>query len=324
MKLGLLCFALSIFFASNVFSGQVIVCDEPIKDFGIIEENKKVSHTFVIKNISNDVIEVDKVASSCGCIITSKKEFKLDPNQSTDINVEFNSTGTGGMKIWKTIAVCPKDDKNKQLILTVKADVKGIPPEKRITLAPTQATLDGGPDKKYTFRLQIPSDPKIKFSVEAPQWLSYSLQKSKFNDFAAVVNWDVEICLKTKQREKLSGNLVISSNLPQFEKVSALIQVVPMPKLIINPYMIRFEGNDPDQSKEVMIKYNEGTLESIRDLLEIKSSKKCVETSWIVDGDTIHLKVVNKACSPGLIKIEIRAGDELLGVIPVLFKENDR
>jgi hypothetical protein len=316
-------FVLGMFLASSIFAGQPLTCENPVKDFGTIEEGGKFSHTFIIKNISAEIVEVNKTISSCGCVVTSKKEFKLKPNESTDIGVEFDSSGVGGMKIWKTIAVCPKDDKDKPLVLTVKADVKGIPPEKSITIEPRQKTMDGSPDKKYTLRLQVPSDPNINFSIDAPQWLSYSLQKSRYNNSAGVVvNWDIEIYLKTKQRAKLSGDIIVNSNLPRFEKVMVPIKVEPQPAFIINPYMITFDGSNPNQSKEVLIKLNDDTLESTRHLLEIKSSKECLETIWTNNENLIHLKVTNKSCGEGFGKIEIKVGDQVLGVIPVIFRGN--
>jgi hypothetical protein len=290
----------------------------PIKDLGIIEEGNTVSHTFIIKNSSEKTIYVDKVISSCGCLVASKKEFTLNPGQSTDIKVEFNSFGAGGTEISKTVEIHAKDS-NFPLILTLKANVKGIPPEKRIVITPVEKTLDGEPNRKYVLRLQVPSDPNIKFSIGVPEWLNYSMQKSKYNNFTGVVIWDIEIFLKSRKNERLNGDLVVNSNLPYFERVTMSIKIEPTPRFVINPYMIVFDVNVQNQSKDVSIKPIDGTLGSVRDVLKIQPSKDCIETNWTEDSNGIHLVVLNKACSPESGKIEIKAGDELLGTIPVIF-----
>lgn len=310
-----------VLFAAILRAGDTLFCESPVKDFGIIEESERFSHTFIIKNVSEKIVEVDKTISSCGCIVTTKKEFVLGPQESTDINIEFNSHGVGGLKIIKTISVCPKDDNDSPLILTIKADVKGIPPEKRIIIEPHQKTIEGEPDKKYSLRMQIPSDPNIKFSIDVPEWLGYSLQKSRYNNYANIINWDIEVYLKAKQKEKLSGGLVVNSNVPRFEKVTVPIQVVPKPNFIISPYMIIFDSNEVNQSREVSIKPNDCSLESVRNSLEFKSSKECIKTSWTTEGNDIHLKVINNSCSPESGKIEIKAENEILGSIPVIFKK---
>jgi hypothetical protein len=253
-------------------------------------------------------------------LVTSKKEFTLEPDQSTDIKVEFNSFGAGGTEMSKTVEIYAKDSNYSPLLLTLKANVKGIPPEKRIVLMPVEKTLDGEPNKKYTIRLQVPSDPNVKFSIGVPEWLNYSMQKRKYNNYIDVVNWDIEIFMKNRKCERMKGDLVINSNLPHFERVAMSINIEPTPRFIINPYMIVFDSNEQIQSKNVFIKPVDGTLGLVRNFLKIQPSKDCIETNWTEDSNGIHLVVLNKACRPESGKIEIKDGDELLGTIPVIFK----
>jgi hypothetical protein len=311
---------LGMLLVSNVLAENALMCDLPIKDLGIIEEGNTVSHTFIIKNTSEKTIYADKVVSSCGCIVTSKKDFALDPNQSTDIKIEYNSFGAGGTEISKTVEIYAKDSNYSPLILTLKANIKGIPPEKRIVITPAGITLNGEQNRKHSLILQVPSDPNIKFSIIVPEWLNYSLQKSKYNNIAGVVNWDIEIFLKNRKYERLNGDMVVNSNLPHFERVTMTIKIEPTPRLVINPYMIVFDVNVQNQSKKVLIRPVDSTLGPMKNFLKIKPSKDCIETSWTEDNNGIYLVVLNKTCSPESGKIEIRGGDELLGTIPVIFK----
>jgi hypothetical protein len=296
-----------------------LLCEDPLKDFGVIEEGQKISYVFVIKNISDEMVDVDRIIPSCGCMVTSKNEFRLEPNESTDIKVEFDSKGLGGLTILKTVSICISGDRYSPLILTIKADVEGIPPERRIVVIPHEKTINGDSKKRYTLNLRVPSDPNIKFSIDGPEWLGFLLQKSKYNDFAGIINWDIILFLKNNETRKLNGCLTVSSNMPLFEKITVPMQVVPESVLTITPYMISFD-NEPNQIRDIVIRPNKSVKGLPGKTLEIRPSQKCLKTSWVMDNKEIRLKVSNKSCGAGFGKIEILADNELIGTIPVVFK----
>jgi len=305
--------------SSILWAESPLLCENPLKDFGVIDEGQKISHTFVVKNISTKAIYVDRVIPSCGCMITSKNKFKLEPNESTDIKVEFDSKGLGGLTILKTISICISGDRYSPLILTIKADVEGIPPERRIVVIPREKTINGDSKKRCTLNLRVPSDPNIMFSIDGPEWLGFLLQKSKYNDFAGIVNWDIILFLKNNETRKLNGCLTVSSNVPLFEKITVPIQVVPESVLTITPYMISF-NNEPNQIRDIVVRPNKGVKGLTGKTLEIRPSHECLKTSWVMDNNEIRLKVSNKSCGAGFGKIEILADNEWIGTIPVVFK----
>ena len=310
---------LTALFASALWAESPLLCENPLKDFGVIDEGQKISHTFVVKNISAKAISVDRVIPSCGCMITSKNEFKLEPNESTDIKVEVNSSGFGGLTVLKTVSVCISGDEYTPLVLTIKAGVKGLPPEKKIIVKPNEKIITGDSRKRYVLSLQVPADPNVEFSIDVPEWLGYSLQKSKYNDFPRIVNWDINLFLKKDEPKKLDGNLIIYSNMPLFEKITVPIRVVPEPVLSIIPYMISFD-NEPNQIRDIVIRPNKGVKGLPDKTLEIRPSLECLKTSWVIDNNEIRLKVSDKSCGAGFGKIEIMADNELIGTIPVIFK----
>ncbi|MBU1260272.1 MAG: DUF1573 domain-containing protein [Pseudomonadota bacterium] len=310
---------LAALFASALWAESPLLCENPLKDFGVIDEGQKISHIFAVKNISTKAISIDRVIPSCGCMITSKNEFKLEPNESTDIKVEVNSSGFGGLTILKTVSVCISGDEYAPLVLTIKAEVEGIPPERRIVVIPREKTIIGDSRKRYVLSLQVPADPNIEFSIDVPEWLVYSLQKSKYNDFPGIVNWDINLFLKKDESKKLDGNLIIYSNIPLFEKITVPIQIVPESLLTITPYMISFD-NEPNQIRDIVIRPNKGVKGLPGKTLEIRPSQECLKTSWIIDNNEIRLKVSNKSCCTGFGKIEILADNELISTIPVVFK----
>jgi len=70
---------------------------DPYKfDFGRIQEGTVFKHEFVFKNESNSVLKIKDVSASCGCTTPKVEKKILNPQESTLIEVQFNSKGYSG------------------------------------------------------------------------------------------------------------------------------------------------------------------------------------------------------------------------------------
>lgn len=65
-------------------------------DFGKVAAGQVVKHVFVLKNVSESVVNIDAVTTSCGCTTSKLEKSVLKPNEATTIELEFNSKGFGG------------------------------------------------------------------------------------------------------------------------------------------------------------------------------------------------------------------------------------
>lgn len=65
-------------------------------DFGQVEEGEVLKHDFVLKNDSQDTLNIKDISTSCGCTVSSVKQEMLLPGESTLIEVKFNSKGYSG------------------------------------------------------------------------------------------------------------------------------------------------------------------------------------------------------------------------------------
>jgi hypothetical protein len=70
--------------------------DELSWDFGIVKEGQVLQHDFVIKNESGRELNIKDVNTSCGCTVSKAKNKTLKPQESTVIEVKFNSKGYSG------------------------------------------------------------------------------------------------------------------------------------------------------------------------------------------------------------------------------------
>lgn len=95
-------------------------------DFGTINEaDGIVSHTFRFMNISKDPIQIDNIATSCGCTTV---QYSVQPIQGGDygeLTVSFDPARTEG-RVMREVEVFTKDRHN-YASLVIWADVNPIP-----------------------------------------------------------------------------------------------------------------------------------------------------------------------------------------------------
>lgn len=93
-------------------------------NFGKIDQDATVEHTFVLKNTCGSTVELDNPRASCGCTAAMLSDKVLKPGDEAKIQVKFKPPmGTRG-KTSKTVSVFVKGDANPVHILRFNADVK--------------------------------------------------------------------------------------------------------------------------------------------------------------------------------------------------------
>lgn len=69
---------------------------EPIFDFGLIRYGDKVSHVYKIKNSGSADLEINKVATSCGCTSAQTSKDNLSPGEEAELAVTYDSAVMSG------------------------------------------------------------------------------------------------------------------------------------------------------------------------------------------------------------------------------------
>ena len=96
--------------------------DAKIWDFGRIERGKVLKHTFILKNKTAKTLKIKDVTTSCGCTVSQVKSKVLFPQESTSIDVQFNSSGYSGT-VQQYVYVSTDNPDTPILKFTIKADV---------------------------------------------------------------------------------------------------------------------------------------------------------------------------------------------------------
>ncbi len=98
-------------------------------DFKEVEFGKIVNYTFKIKNSGQEVLEIKRVATSCGCTTAKVLNTSINPGEETDLLVTYDTAamgsgphGTGNQE--RIIYVKSNDPNNPQINATISAYVK--------------------------------------------------------------------------------------------------------------------------------------------------------------------------------------------------------
>lgn len=75
---------------------QPEVSDPYSWDFGQVREGEVLKHNFVLKNESKKILNIKDVNTSCGCTVSKVEKKTLLPDESTLIEVKFNTKGYSG------------------------------------------------------------------------------------------------------------------------------------------------------------------------------------------------------------------------------------
>lgn len=98
-------------------------------DFGEVEFGKVVNYNFIIKNSGKTPLEIKRVATSCGCTTAKISQQLIDPGQTAELAVVYDTAAMGDGphgrgKQERIIYVKSNDPNNPQVNVIVSAYVK--------------------------------------------------------------------------------------------------------------------------------------------------------------------------------------------------------
>lgn len=99
--------------------GPKLVCDQPVYDFGSVDNSQDVEHSFVLKNEGDLTLEIKNVRTSCGCTVADISEKMVKPGTETTVKTKLSLKGRNGAQ-HKNITVESNDPKQPSFILTLQ------------------------------------------------------------------------------------------------------------------------------------------------------------------------------------------------------------
>jgi hypothetical protein len=97
--------------------------EQPIYDFGKVDEGEIVKHVYKFKNTGGEPLVISNCKGSCGCTVPTWPKEPIPPGGTGEINVEFNSKGKPGAQS-KRVTVTANTTPTETFI-EIKGEVKG-------------------------------------------------------------------------------------------------------------------------------------------------------------------------------------------------------
>jgi hypothetical protein len=115
--------SITLLFSFFVYSQENqadIKFEETIIDYGEVEFESDGKRIFKFKNIGNAPLVFQRISSSCGCTIPKKPEKPIEPGETGEIEVEYDTKRVG--LFMKAISVI-SNSKNPSTVLRIKGKV---------------------------------------------------------------------------------------------------------------------------------------------------------------------------------------------------------
>ena len=101
-------------------------------NFGAVPQGKKVSHTFVLRNVGKGDLQIVGTTPSCGCTVAAVSAPVIKPGASESVSVEFDTSGFSGQKT-KTVELLTSDTSNPRAVVSLTGTVlPGVTVEPRV------------------------------------------------------------------------------------------------------------------------------------------------------------------------------------------------
>jgi rhodanese-related sulfurtransferase len=108
MKTVAFLFLIGIAFSATASAAPAISVDEASYDFGSVVQGTIVSHAFVLTNVGDETLTINRVTATCGCTTTALSDTSLAPGESVELQARVDTTAFIGA-IAKTVNVYSND-----------------------------------------------------------------------------------------------------------------------------------------------------------------------------------------------------------------------
>ena len=127
MKKLIITLSLCAVLSAVAFAAPTIYVVMPVYDFGSVAEGIAVTHTFMLENTGDEVLEISGVRASCGCTTAELATDSIEPGESVALEVLVDTAGFGGT-ISKSITVYSNDPGTPAFSLRVTGAVQTAEP----------------------------------------------------------------------------------------------------------------------------------------------------------------------------------------------------
>lgn len=97
--------------AEEAITGPRIFCEQPEFNFGTVDSQNAIEHTFVLKNIGDTTLEISDIRAACGCTVANISSKTVAPGETSELTARLNLQGRSGPQS-KAITINSNDPQN--------------------------------------------------------------------------------------------------------------------------------------------------------------------------------------------------------------------
>jgi len=172
----------------------IITCDADTFHFSKVLEGNIITHTYVIKNRGDAILQILKVKTGCGCS-TVHYDAEIPPGKSGDLTLKIDTDGYGGKLYKDVIHVISNDPNTPDFKLTASGPVDSL-----ATVSPKGVSFKGKCSAIHEATVTI--EPNAKYSFEIT---GFNLGKLKDKVVCNLIRKESAYLLSVRNQMKTPG-----------------------------------------------------------------------------------------------------------------------
>ena len=292
-------------------------------EFGQMDQNMAKTITLTISNLGDGPLVLGEVEVSCGCTAADPVKNRLEPGESTELNVTFNSERFSGETL-KYLTISSNDPFNSSLEIPVHAIVRPV-----MTIKPKK--------QAYSFAVTAGETAEriITFTaVDEPELVM--THRSRFNGS----NLDVEVLpsetgdpKEKRVRVRLKPDapvglvreaVILETNVEAWASLSIdfSIQIIAPIRLEPQVHNFRYLQRDQEVKKQFSVFFDDGIdLEIVRGEIDLPGFR--VESIEPVDGKNRLSVVISGRPVPVTDPLAQKARGRMRGTLKLFTNQSD-
>ena len=119
---GVLLLVLMLVFSLPAVAAPKLKLSKKVHSFGSVKEGEAITHEFIVKNVGDEPLEIERIQPACGCTVAEVGDKAIKPGESTPLAVTFHTAGFQGYKV-KTVRIYSNDPTQPSEVLTLKGTI---------------------------------------------------------------------------------------------------------------------------------------------------------------------------------------------------------
>lgn len=206
----------------------------PVFDFDTIPQGKQLEHKYILRNIGDEELEIQRIVPACGCTVPELDESLIQPGAETVLTVQLDTRGMYGRKE-KTVRLYTNDPQLPTALLTLRGEI-----EPEVLVEPYRVDFgtvihsndpEDGAEQGVTIRIRDGLRARIGELSTRSKWL-------EITEVSRVKNRVVEASVRLKSEVpigefrdrvviRVTGAQQRTVNLPIYASIKKQIEVEP-------------------------------------------------------------------------------------------------